>query len=77
MGEEGGTPASGYDNVLTGVPGEDAAAGAVLIHLPSTTRVTRILGTRAGNRYGYAVGPRASRSAAAHPGPGVGAVGPQ
>ena len=58
MGEEGGTPASGYDNVLTGVPGEDAAAGAVLIHLPiDDSRVTRILGTRAGNRYGYAVGP--------------------
>jgi hypothetical protein len=54
----GGTPSSGYDNLLTGVPGEDASAGAVLMHLPlDDSRVTRILGTRAGSRYGFSVGP--------------------
>lgn len=53
----GGSVASGALRPLVGVPGEDDATGAVLVGLPGVgSPVTYLKGTRAGNRYGFAVG---------------------
>lgn len=54
----GGSPATGALRPLIGVPGEKAAAGAVIVGLPvDGTSVDYLAGARAGDRYGFTVGP--------------------
>lgn len=54
----GGSPATGATRPLIGIPGEDSAAGAVLVGLPgSGTSVSYLKGTRSGGRFGFSVAP--------------------
>lgn len=54
----GGAIDTGADRPLIGVPGENASTGAVIVGLPGNTNAVRYLnGTRAGDRYGFAVAP--------------------
>ncbi len=54
----GGPASSGALRPLIGAPGEDDSAGAVIVGLPVDDRsVGHLRGTRAGDRYGFTVGP--------------------
>lgn len=54
----GGSTASGADQPLIGVPGEDGSTGAVVVGLPRKGHPAGYLeGTTAGGRFGFAVAP--------------------
>lgn len=54
----GGAPSSGATRPLIAVPGEDTATGSVIVGLPlGGLAVDYLKGTRAGDRYGFAVSP--------------------
>jgi len=54
----GGALSSGAQRPLVGVPGEDSATGAVIVGLPGgTPPVSYLKGIRAGDRFGFTVGP--------------------
>ena len=54
----GGASSSGATRPLIAVPGEDAATGSVIVGLPlGGVAVDYLKGTRAGDRYGFAVSP--------------------
>ena len=53
-----GSPSTGANKPLIGIPGEDSSTGAVLVGLPiGGGSVSYLKGTTVGDRYGFAVAP--------------------